>query len=60
MDKDGHVRLTDFGLSKDGMGPGELTKSFVGSPDYTAPEVRKKAFVSSAADYKRIRSFLAN
>lgn len=36
---DGHVRLTDFGLSKIGMKGEEMTDSFCGSPEYMAPEV---------------------
>ena len=28
LDKDGHIRITDFGLSKQNMGPGQLTHSF--------------------------------
>ena len=37
LDRQGHVRVTDFGLSKRGGGAG--LRSFVGSPEYLAPEV---------------------
>ena len=47
---DSDSKLTDFGLCKDGKGPGQLTKSFVGRPDYIASEVSLKTFVSSATD----------
>jgi len=38
MDDDGHVCLTDFGMAKK-LAPEEKTKSFVGTPEYLAPEV---------------------
>lgn len=38
MDDDGHVCLTDFGMAKK-LGKDEKTKSFVGTPEYLAPEV---------------------
>lgn len=36
---DGHLRLTDFGLSKGGMADGEKTNTFCGTPEYLAPEI---------------------
>jgi len=33
MDDEGHVCLTDFGMAKE-LKEGELTKSFVGTPEY--------------------------
>ena len=38
IDSEGHIRLTDFGLSKFKSGSA-LTYSFVGTPEYLAPEV---------------------
>jgi len=38
MDEDGHICLTDFGMAKI-VEEGKLTKSFVGTPEYLAPEV---------------------
>jgi len=38
MDEEGHVCLTDFGMAKE-VKEGELTRSFVGTPEYLAPEV---------------------
>lgn len=37
LDGEGHVKLADFGLSKDNVT--DKTKSFCGSPAYLAPEV---------------------
>mmetsp|Transcript_1258 Transcript_1258/g.3937 ORF Transcript_1258/g.3937 Transcript_1258/m.3937 type:complete len:390 (-) Transcript_1258:150-1319(-) len=42
LDLDGHLRLTDFGLSKDnimGSGAAGGTKTFCGTPEYLAPEI---------------------
>jgi len=39
LDMDGHVRLTDFGLSKEGITRTQLTQTFCGTPEYLAPEV---------------------
>lgn len=38
LDKDGHCRLTDFGLSKEGVYD-NLTSTFCGSIAYLAPEI---------------------
>ena len=38
---DGHVKLTDFGLSKLGMGVGQSSYTFAGTPEYLAPEIIK-------------------
>lgn len=37
LDEEGHIKLADFGLSKDNVT--DKTKSFCGSPAYLAPEV---------------------
>ena len=39
VDTDGHIKLADFGLSKEGIGDDDKTKSFCGSPAYLSPEV---------------------
>lgn len=41
IDQDGHIRLTDFGLSKEGVKDGHLTNTFCGTPEYLAPEIMK-------------------
>ena len=39
LDDEGHVKLTDFGLSKKFTTPGEKAQTFCGTPEYLAPEV---------------------
>ncbi|TNV84278.1 hypothetical protein FGO68_gene7813 [Halteria grandinella] len=52
LDGDGHVRLTDFGLSKVGIrGSDEVTKSFCGSYAYLAPEILNKDGHTMAVDW---------
>jgi serine/threonine protein kinase len=42
LDYDGHIKLTDFGLSKLNFGPSDLSYSFCGSPEYMSPEMLRK------------------
>jgi len=56
LDSEGHVRLTDFGLSKGGLdarGPSTdgLTNSFVGTTEYLAPEVFRNRRYSYSVDW---------
>lgn len=38
LDKDGHLKLADFGLCKEGIKNNDKAKSFCGSPAYLPPE----------------------
>lgn len=39
LDSEGHIKVTDFGLSKGNMAEGERTNSFIGTMEYMAPEI---------------------
>lgn len=63
IDKDGHIRLGDFGLAKqagdedDSSAQGKnkmIAQSFCGSPAYLAPEMLNKAGVSASGDVYQI------
>ena len=40
LDAEGHIKLTDFGLSKESTEDEQKTFSFCGTVEYMAPEVR--------------------
>ena len=52
LDADGHVKLGDFGLAKDGIRhPTQGAKSMCGTPEYMAPEVLNAAGHGFCVDY---------
>jgi len=57
LDGDGHIQLADFGLSKEGVGDGDRTKSFCGSPAYLSPEMVRNKGASKATDLYGIGNF---
>ena len=51
LDEEGHAKLTDFGLSKEGVFDSQCAKSFCGSIAYLAPEMLKKQGHGKAVDW---------
>jgi len=58
LDAKGYIRITDFGLSKQSMGPNEKTYSFCGTPEYLAPEIIKGTGHSRGADWWSLGALL--
>jgi len=53
LDSQGHLKLTDFGLSKIKQQPmdGSMTNTFCGTPEYLAPEIIKANGHSYSVDW---------
>ncbi len=49
--KDGYAKITDFGLSKEGVEGQALAMSFCGTPEYLAPETLLHAGTGKAGDW---------
>ncbi len=51
MDLDGHIKITDFGLSREGFSRRERSDSFCGSPEYMAPEMLARGWHTRMLDF---------
>lgn len=51
LDSSGHVKMTDFGLSKEGLESEDRTNTFCGTPEYLAPEVLDGKDYNKAVDW---------
>jgi RAC serine/threonine-protein kinase len=59
LDSRGHVRLTDFGLSKEGISNSSSgANSFCGTPEYLAPEILNRQGHGRAVDWWSLGALL--
>ena len=59
LDARGHVRLTDFGLSKEGISCSSSgANSFCGTPEYLAPEILNRQGHGNAVDWWSLGALL--
>ncbi|XP_053702750.1 ribosomal protein S6 kinase beta-1 [Synchiropus splendidus] len=51
LNKNGHVKLTDFGLCKESIHDGTVTHTFCGTIEYMAPEILTRSGHNRAVDW---------
>ena len=58
LDLDGHIKITDFGLSKQNISSFDLSSSFCGSPEYMSPEMLQGQGHGRAVDFYSLGALL--
>lgn len=59
LDRQGHIKLTDFGLSKIQESGEKMTHTFCGTTEYVAPEVVRGGGYNTTVDWWSLVSFLS-
>lgn len=58
IDREGYIRITDFGLSRVDMYDGDVAKTICGTPEYLAPEIIMKLGYGKAIDWWTLGSII--